>query len=62
MSVVGIYRYAESREGVATPARPCASDGSSPRAGSLPLPSKAWGYLTPGAGEGSQLPTGVGNI
>eukprot|EP00965_Chrysotila_dentata_P053494 1775440-Pleurochrysis_carterae.AAC.1 len=28
MSVVGIYLYAKSCEGVATPARPCASDGS----------------------------------
>eukprot|EP00965_Chrysotila_dentata_P199133 6179202-Pleurochrysis_carterae.AAC.1 len=36
MSVVGIYLYAKSREGVATPARPCASDGSPLRAGSLP--------------------------
>eukprot|EP00965_Chrysotila_dentata_P082274 2715558-Pleurochrysis_carterae.AAC.1 len=36
MYVVGICLYAKSREGVATPARPCASDGSPPRAGSLP--------------------------
>eukprot|EP00965_Chrysotila_dentata_P260144 6213797-Pleurochrysis_carterae.AAC.9 len=30
MSVVGLYLYAESREGVATPARPCASDPITP--------------------------------